>query len=108
MDMILGLPGELKDEVSRTLSIIGGMNPDSLTVHCLALKRAARLNLEKDRYAGYPMASGEAMDELVEMAAQSARDLSMKPYYLYRQKNMAGNLENVGYAKEIRPACIIF
>ena len=99
MDMILGLPGELKDEVSRTLSIIGGMNPDSLTVHCLALKRAARLNLEKDRYAGYPMASGEAMDELVEMAAQSARDLSMKPYYLYRQKNMAGNLENVGYAK---------
>lgn len=99
MDLILGLPGELKDEVLATLSKIRTMAPESLTVHCLALKRAARLNLEKDRYAGYPMASGPAMDELVELAADAARELGMKPYYLYRQKNMAGNLENVGYAQ---------
>lgn len=99
MDLILGLPGEGKEEVLTTLSRVKSLSPESLTVHCLALKRAARLNLEKDRYAGYPMASGEAMDELVELAAEAARDLGMKPYYLYRQKNMAGNLENVGYAQ---------
>ena len=79
--------------------IIRTMAPEALTCHWLALRRAARLNLEKDRYAGYPMASGPAMDELVELAADAARELGMKPYYLYRQKNMAGNLENVGYAQ---------
>ena len=47
MDLILGLPGELKDEVLATLSKIRTMAPESLTVHCLALKRAARLNLER-------------------------------------------------------------
>ncbi|MDO5550308.1 MAG: coproporphyrinogen dehydrogenase HemZ [Lachnospiraceae bacterium] len=98
MDIILGLPGELKEEVTHTLDTIHKLGPESLTVHCLALKRAARLNLEKDRYAGYPMASGQLIDELVELAAEEARSMDMAPYYLYRQKNMAGNLENVGYA----------
>ncbi|MDO5415985.1 MAG: coproporphyrinogen dehydrogenase HemZ [Lachnospiraceae bacterium] len=98
MDIILGLPGELKEEVTHTLDVIRELGPESLTVHCLALKRAARLNLEKDRYAEYPMAGGALIDELVEMAADEARAMGMTPYYLYRQKNMAGNLENVGYA----------
>lgn len=98
MDIILGLPGELKEEVIHTLDAIHELGPESLTVHCLALKRAARLNLEKDRYAGYPMAAGQLIDQLVELAAEEARSMGMVPYYLYRQKNMAGNLENVGYA----------
>ncbi len=105
MDLILGLPGELEDEVRATLAKVCRMAPESLTVHCLALKRAARLNLEKERYAGYPMASGPAMDALVELAADAARGLGMKPYYLYRQKNIAGNLENVGYAQDGK-ACL--
>lgn len=98
MDIILGLPGEGREEVVCTLEKIRGLKPDSLTVHCLALKRAARLNLERERYQGYPTASGSLMDELAELAAEEAGRLGMKPYYLYRQKNMAGNLENVGYA----------
>ncbi len=98
MDIILGLPGEGRNQVVHTLERIRELKPDSLTVHCLALKRAARLNLERERYKEYPMASGSLIDELAELAAREAGGLGMKPYYLYRQKNMAGNLENVGYA----------
>ncbi len=98
MDMILGLPGEGKEKVSKTLEQIRCLHPESLTVHCLALKRAARLNLERERYKGMLLADGPILEELVELAAQEARALGMVPYYLYRQKNMAGNLENVGYA----------
>lgn len=100
MDIILGLPGEFMPEAENTLKEIRRLNPESLTVHCLALKRAARLNLEKEKYSDYPMASAELMDELTERAAKEARAMGMLPYYLYRQKNMAGNLENIGYARE--------
>lgn len=105
MDMILGLPGELMPEVEHSLGEIELLAPDSLTVHCLALKRAARLNLEKGAYAAYPMARGSLVDELVEAAAKRAQAMGMEPYYLYRQKNIAGNLENVGYAKPDK-ACL--
>ena len=36
---------------------------------------------------------------MVEMAGNKARQMGLFPYYLYRQKNIAGNFENVGYAK---------
>ncbi len=105
MDIILGLPGEGEEEIRHTLDEVRALGPDSLTVHCLALKRAARLNVEKQQYTDYPMASGEMLDELVDLAAERAGEMGMKPYYLYRQKNMAGNLENVGYACEGK-ACL--
>ena len=105
MDIILGLPGEGEEEIRHTLDEVRALEPDSLTVHCLALKRAARLNTEKQQYAGYPMASGKMLDGLVDLAAEQAGAMGMKPYYLYRQKNMAGNLENVGYAREGK-ACL--
>lgn len=96
MDIILGLPGEKSEDVSYTLEEIRKLNPDSLTVHTLALKRASRLNAKKGEYesAGYSEAS--RMVELTEKFAQKEEYL---PYYLYRQKNMAGNLENIGYAR---------
>ncbi len=100
MDLILGLPGEAEEEVKHTLDRIHHLGPESLTVHCLALKRAARLNLERDQYRHYPMASGQQIDSLSGLAENMARSMGMVPYYLYRQKNMAGNLENVGYASK--------
>ncbi len=105
MDIILGLPGEGEDEVGATLKAIKALGPESLTVHCLAIKRAARLNLERELYRGYPMVSGQLMDALACQAEEAARSMGMKPYYLYRQKNMAGNLENVGYAARDK-ACL--
>lgn len=97
MDLIVGLPGEGRGEVARTLEEVEKLAPDSLTVHSLALKRATRLNLFRDEYVPVSFEnSGAIMDDT--RAAADAMDLH--PYYLYRQKNMAGNFENVGYARE--------
>lgn len=96
MDIIIGLPGEDIDDLSYTLGEISNLNPDSLTVHSLALKRSARLNINKEEYDSYIIEN--SMNHM-ENAKATAENLGMKPYYLYRQKNMAGNLENIGYAK---------
>lgn len=96
MDIIIGLPGETPDDVKDTLEKIKILNPDSLTVHTLALKRAARLNTEKEIYKGL-----EAKDvpEMLKVSMDFAKENDYIPYYLYRQKNMADNLENIGYSR---------
>ncbi len=96
MDLIIGLPGETKEDVAHTLEELGKLDPDSITVHSLAIKRAARLNLFKDTYEEMGLEnSGEIMD----LTYAACKEAGLLPYYLYRQKNMAGNFENVGYAK---------
>ena len=97
MDIILGLPEEGIKEVSHTLSEIEKLYPDSLTVHSLAIKRASRLN-EWILQNGYATMINTA--ETMKCASDSAKRMDMHPYYLYRQKNMAGNFENTGYSKE--------
>ncbi len=95
MDLILGLPGEDLTDVRRTMEQIRELKPDNITVHSLALKRAARLNMFKENYKDYRMVNTQ---EHMELVASCAREMGLSPYYLYRQKSMAGNLENVGYA----------
>jgi len=97
MDLILGLPEEQLSDVKNTMEQIKLLAPDNLTVHSLALKRAARLNMFKEDYKNYKMVNTQ---EHMELVAGYAEELGLHPYYLYRQKSMAGNLENVGYAKE--------
>ena len=97
MDLILGLPNETIHDVEETLQKVMELAPDNLTVHSLALKRAARLNMFRDEYKDLTF---ENTWETVELAADYAKRMGLEPYYLYRQKNMAGNFENVGYAKE--------
>ncbi len=97
MDMIVGLPGEDMEHVRHTLSEIRKMVPDSLTVHSLAIKRAANLNIEMERY--HSLIKGST-NEMLLAVDECARDMEMKPYYLYRQKNIPGKLENIGYAAE--------
>ena len=96
MDLILGLPEETPDDVRRTMEKLTEMAPDSITVHSLAVKRAARLNTMKEQYAHLKF---ENTEEMMNLTADYCRRLGLVPYYLYRQKNMAGNFENVGYAK---------
>lgn len=95
MDLILGLPGEDLTDVRRTMEQIRELEPDNITVHSLALKRAARLNMFKENYKDYRMVNTQ---EHMELVASYAKEMGLSPYYLYRQKSMAGNLENVGYA----------
>lgn len=96
MDLIVGLPGENISMVENTLEKVKALRPDSLTVHSLAVKRAARLNIFKDQYQEM---SFENNQEIMDLTMHTAYELEMGPYYLYRQKNMKGNFENVGYAK---------
>ena len=96
MDLILGLPGETKEDVQRTIDKVVELNPDSLTVHSLAIKRASRLN---QWITEHGIETLRNTDETMKIAAEGAKKLAMEPYYLYRQKNMSGNFENVGYAK---------
>lgn len=98
MDLILGLPGETQKELSHTLKEVQKLKPDNLTIHSLAIKRAARLNLQMEFYEKLMDHTLEEQSNQMNLVDQCARALSMEPYYLYRQKNMAGNLENVGYA----------
>ncbi len=99
MDLILGLPGEEASDVRHTVDRITELAPDSLTVHSLAIKRASKLN-QWVQENGVSMLNNT--DETMGIAAEGAKRLGMVPYYLYRQKNMSGNFENVGYAKPDR------
>lgn len=96
MDLIVGLPGEEYEQVEHTMKEVTALDPDSITVHSLAVKRAARLNMFKDQYKEMTFTNNQ---QIMEMTARYAYQAGHSPYYLYRQKNMAGNFENVGYAK---------
>ena len=96
MDLIVGLPNETLLDVEETMRKIFRLNPDNLTVHSLALKRAARLSMFREEYQNLTF---ENTEDTIALTASYANRMNMEPYYLYRQKNMAGNFENVGYAK---------
>ncbi len=97
MDLILGLPGEGEEEVGYTMEELKKLSPDNLTIHTLAIKRASALGDRelKDVREKLPMTEG-----MMKRAVSGAFLMGMKPYYLYRQKNMTGNLENTGFASD--------
>ena len=96
MDLIVGLPGEDLEEVRHTMEELRVLDPDSITVHSLAIKRAARLALFKEKYREMGLLNSQ---EIMELTYRYCVEQQAYPYYLYRQKNIAGNFENVGYAK---------
>ena len=93
MDVIAGLPGEHPEDFARTMEAAVRLHPESLTVHTLAIKRSSRMHLENA-----PLPDGDEAAAMVRMGMETAWQLGLAPYYLYRQKHMAGNQENVGYA----------
>ena len=96
MDIIAGLPNENEDMFRYTLDQIKKMAPDSLTVHTMAIKRASILH---ENINSYEITSDKKVEAMIEYARQSAESMDMRPYYLYRQKNILANLENTGYSK---------
>lgn len=99
MDLIIGLSGETVQDVEYTLGRIERLDPESLTVHTLALKRAAQLTTQKERFSGF---KAVGVQEMQSLTMDYAAEHGYHPYYMYRQKNMAENLENIGYAKNRR------
>jgi oxygen-independent coproporphyrinogen-3 oxidase len=117
MDLIIGLPGEGVEEVAKTLKEVAKLKPDSLTIHTLATKRGSKVsNEDKGRHerakyekVEYTRESDKIdesiwdkdsnINEMLNLCYDAARKMDLHPYYLYRQKNIGGNFENVGFAK---------
>lgn len=93
MDLIAGLPGENLKMFEETLRWSRDLAPESLTIHSLSIKRSSILHLQD-----VPLPDAKMTAEMTRMGQEAAIARGMKPYYLYRQKYMAGNQENVGYA----------
>ena len=106
MDIILGLPGEGREDFAETLGQIQALSPDGLTVHALAVKRASRLREQlREDAQSVELIKGQEAAAMQKMAEAAAIQMGLSPYYMYRQKYSAGNLENVGYAAAGK-ACI--
>ena len=96
MDFILGLPGEEAAQVEQSMAAVRQLAPENLTIHTLAVKRASIMN----ETGAIPDLRRQAdqIEQMLAITSRTAEELGMQPYYMYRQKNMAGNFENVGYS----------
>ncbi len=94
-DVILGLPGETTADVEKTLHDVTEFEPENVTVHTLALKNSSEFALERQD----DMPGAEEVSRMVELSQRFLMEQGYRPYYLYRQKYMSGNLENVGFSK---------
>lgn len=95
MDLIAGLPTDTPEQFQTSLDAVAALAPANITVHTLALKKGADLFQRREN-----LPQAEAVQEMVDYAAQTLRDLGYKPYYLYRQKYMSGSFENVGWSRD--------
>lgn len=94
VDAITGLPGENIEMFDYTMKRVMGFSPESITVHTLALKKGSKLIQEKDKYA---LPEDIVVEQMLEKCRKYTREIGMIPYYMYRQKNMVGLQENIGY-----------
>ncbi len=96
-DLIAGLPDETEQDFAFTLNETDKLAPESITVHTMSVKRGSALNQHKDSYI---LTRAETVRKMLDISQSFMRDTGRFPYYMYRQKNMLGDLENVGYAKK--------
>lgn len=97
MDLIAGLPGETPEMFYRSIDEVIALDPENITVHSMCIKRAAALN-----FSGIKLSDENYIQKMLSYAQKRMRETGRAPYYMYRQKNISGNSENVGYAKKGR------
>ena len=104
MDIILGLPGEDVGDVENTLIELEKLKPENITVHTMAIKRASLLkeDLMWDEEASM-LVQGQKIEKMLGVCEKHIGHMGLEPYYMYRQKNMLGNFENVGYSTKDTP-----
>ncbi|MBR4890391.1 MAG: coproporphyrinogen dehydrogenase HemZ [Clostridia bacterium] len=100
MDIIAGLPDETVSDFSNTVDKVLELNPENVTVHTMSIKRASRINQDKD-FLGLP--EDYDVSNMITYAHKKLYEHKFKPYYLYRQKNILGNLENTGFFRDNTP-----
>lgn len=98
MDTIAGLPTDTAEGFAYTIDKLISLDPEAITVHTLTVKRSADLFARSDEVR--KNISPDETDKMVSYAQKRLTESGYSPYYLYRQKNTVGNLENVGYSKK--------
>jgi len=98
MDIIAGLPGETFEMFARTVDEVLALSPENITVHTMCVKRTSDLNLDGN-LKNFDLTVAETVERMVRFSRETLIQRSFLPYYLYRQKHILGDLENVGYAK---------
>ena len=93
-DLIAGLPGESEEMFLSSLRSLCHLNPENITVHTMCIKRAATL-----KNSGFPVTSDREVCSMVSRGSEILRSFGYAPYYMYRQKDTLGGLENTGFAK---------
>ena len=97
MDLIAGLPSDDVEGFKYTVDEILKLDPESVTIHTLCMKRSATLSVEGE----YPeLKMGEEATKMLDYGKSALAERGLNPYYMYRQSKMVGNLENVGYSKK--------
>ncbi len=97
MDLIAGLPDETAEDFSHTLDKICDINPKNVTVHTMCIKRSSYLS---EKYDMYNITASNTVNKMLNEAITRMAGLKKEPYYMYRQKNILGNLENIGFSDE--------
>ena len=95
-DLITGLPEETPEDFRDSLSEVIALGPENVTVHTLAVKKASRMIEEDPRIA---LRQAENVRQMLQDADRMLTEAGFEPYYMYRQKHMAGNFENVGWCR---------
>ena len=96
MDLIAGLPTETLEQFRHSLDSVIGLEPECITVHTMSIKRGSRLH---EQLGDYALTNPEAVKDMVDYSLDKLTQNKYFPYYLYRQKHMVGDLENIGYSK---------
>ncbi len=99
MDLIAGLPGESFADFKYSIDKAISLAPEDITVHTLCIKKSSYLAQEESRV------KCDDVNDMIDYSYKTLAKFSYLPYYMYRQKYMAGNLENVGYCREGK-ACV--
>lgn len=95
-DLILGLADESLDEMKSSIERAILLNPENITIHTLAIKRASQI---KEFNESHLVGDVNNVEEAIDFMYREMAEFGYVPYYMYRQKNMVGNLENVGFCK---------
>lgn len=95
MDLIAGLGDETAVDMGYTVDELLKLRPENITLHTLAVKRASKLN---EHRMDHELQGAEVVSQMVSLTTEKLLSAGYEPYYMYRQKQMIGNLENIGFA----------
>ena len=95
-DLIAGLPGEKPESFLKSVSDVEKLSPENITIHAFTLKKSSSYRTNGDK--AYSLSDSDAC-EMTKKAYEFLSSSDYNPYYIYRQKNTTGNLENIGFTK---------